>query len=59
MLLVHHYGILKNMTNKRMRVDQETLDLVREYAEVLKKDTGVPHANYQAVKIALRKVLLK
>lgn len=47
------------MTTKRIRVDQETLDLIKEYAAVLKKENGPDYANYQAIKVALRKVLLK
>lgn len=47
------------MTDKRMRVDQETLDLAKEFAKVLQSENGGKYYNYQSVKIALKKALNK
>lgn len=44
---------------KKIRADQEVIDLAKEYAEVLKKEHGTRFSQADAIRVALKKVLLK
>lgn len=45
--------------DKRIKADKETVDLVKEYIATLLKEQGIRYTQASAIKIALRKVLLK
>lgn len=43
--------------DKRIRVDQEMIDLANQYASILKRINGTNYYNYEAIKVALRKAI--
>ena len=44
---------------KKIKIDLETINMVKEYINVLIQEQGIKYSQGNAVKIALRKVLFK
>lgn len=47
------------MLNKSRKTDQEVIDLSKEYSKILQQERGGRYTQNQAIKIALKKVLMK